>query len=446
MNVYPSKDIRNVAVVGHSHSGKTTLIEALLATAGAIPAMGRVEDGTAVTAYTKEDTALQMTLANAIAYCEWNGIKINWIDTPGFPMLKHEARAAMLPVELALVVIDAAGDIDDGIGGGVDEGWMGVGIDGMTRRVWGYAQEFNLPRLIVVNRVDHEYADPLGVLEQLQSSLGSHVVPVQWPVALDDGFLGVVDLITMQAYAYDAASNGHGKQISIPLELVGQTQNARAELVERVGKSSLAGKKKHTYHLAEADLIPVLRMAIRENRIFPVMFTAGLKNLGCDRLLEFLRMYTPAPTEREPVAATVAAQAILSRLGSFSGGVDIEAEEVGQSTIGQTEWPIEMVTRAVSDSEPLALFAFKTLTDPLAGHISFFKIFSGCAHNDDTVMHHKLHLTEKLAHLSVMQGKLAVAVSELHAGDIGAVPQLKNTHTGDTLADRNHPIFYEPIQ
>lgn len=492
MNVYPSKDIRNVAVVGHSHSGKTTLVEALLATSGAIATMGRVENGTAVTAYGEEDAARQMTLANAMAFCEWNGVKINWIDTPGFPLLKYEARAAMLPVEMALVVVDASDDLDHGIGGGGDEG-MGDGIDAMTRRVWGYAQEFNLPRLIVINRVDHEHADPLGVLEQLRISLGGQVMPVQWPIGLEDefhisegglhesqggldepegGIYGVIDLVTLQAYAYDATSTGHGKQIPIPRALAAQAHAAHAALIEKISARNhtarnhtagnhTAGNQKHAASiLTDADVIPALRAAIREGKIFPVMFAAGLNNFGCDRVLEFLRVYTPAPTEREPVAATVAAQASAavmesimesiagSMTGSLSGSLSGSISAIGereQREVGQTEWPIELVTRAVSDNEPLALFAFKTLSDPTAGQISFFKIFSGCAHDNDTVMHHKLHLTEKLAHLSVMQGKRAVAVSELHAGDIGAVPRLKNTRTGDTLGDKNHPIFYEPI-
>ncbi|HEX4022811.1 MAG TPA: elongation factor G [Acidobacteriaceae bacterium] len=422
MKIYKSRDIRNVAVVGHSHCGKTTLLEALLATAGAIPAMGSVNDGTAVTAYDEEESARQMTLSNGVAYCEWNGAKINLIDTPGFNIFLHEARAAMLPVESAMVVVDAV-----------------RGVEPMTQRVWSYAQEFNLPRVVVVNRLDRENADPLGVLDRLQSSFGRQVVPIQLPIGTEREFRGVINLVSMQAFEYTAAGNGRGKQIPIPSDLADQAQSAHEALVELVaeGKDELMEEFFAKGTIPEEDLIPALHEAIREDRIFPVIFVGGQNNIGCDRLLEFLRVYAPAPSEREPVAAAVAAQAVAAGNGHANG------HAVASS--GQTEWPVEMVTRPIADEEPLALFVFKTISDPFAGQISFFKVFSGCAHNDDTVMNHKQHATEKLSHLSVMQGKNAIAIGELHAGDIGAVPKLKNTHTGDTLGDKNHALFYEPV-
>ncbi|MGC9292776.1 MAG: elongation factor G [Acidobacteriaceae bacterium] len=417
MNVYRSKDIRNVAVVGHSHCGKTTLLEALLSTAGAVPAMGSVEDGTAVTAYDEEDVSRQMTLSNAVAFCEWSGAKINFLDTPGFNVFLHEASAAMLPVESALVVVDAA-----------------QGEGPMTQRVWGYAQDFNLPRVLVINRVDREHADPLAVLDRLQNSFGRQVAPVQLPIGQEHGFRGVIDLVTMQAYEYTPGGNGRGKQVPIPDGLADQAQSAHEALVELVAESKDALMEEFFAKgtIPVEDLVPALHEAIREDRIFPVLFTSGLANIGCDRLLEFLKTYAPAPSEREPVAAAVMAQATATGNGHSNGAA-------------QGEWPLEMVTRPMTDEQPLALFVFKTISDPFAGQISFFKVFSGCAHNDDTVTNHKQHTTEKLSHLSVMQGKNAIAIGELHAGDIGAVPKLKNTHTGDTLGDKNSPVFYEPV-
>ena len=423
MNIYASQDIRNVAVAGHGHCGKSTLVEALLFTAGAIPAMGQVEDGSAVTAYDEEDVDRRTTLSNAVAHCEWNGIKVNLIDTPGSNAFVQEARAAMLPVELAIVVVDAA-----------------QGVEPMTQRVWSYAQEFNLPRIVAVNRVDRERADPLAVLDALRQTFGRQVTAVQLPMGAEGNLRGVVDLVSMRAYEYAAEDKGRGREVPIPPELAEQAQSAHEALVELVaeGKDALMEEFFAQGTIPEEDLIPALHEAIREDRIFPVLFVSGMAQAGCDRLLEFLRIYAPAPSEREPVAAVAG---LAAAQGTGGNG---KAEHNGTPHSG--DWPVEMVTRPVSDAEPLALFCFKTLSDPFAGQISFFKIFSGCVHTDDTVANFTQNATERLAHLSVMQGKRAIEVRELHAGDIGAVPKLKNTRTGDTLGEKTHPVYYEPAK
>ncbi len=422
MKAYLSQDIRNVAVAGHSHCGKTTLIEALLATAGAVATMGRVEDGTAVCSYDEEEVTRRITIANAVAFCEWGGVKINLIDTPGFNMFVHEARAAMLPVEAALIVVDAV-----------------HGIQPMTQRVWAYADEFNLPRMLVINRVDREHVTPLAVLERLHATFGRQVVPVALPIGSEKTFRGIVDLVSMQAYEYLADSKGRGKPISIPQEMVQEAQAAHEALVELVaeGKDELMEEYFNQGTIPEEHLVPALHEAIREDRIFPVLFASGLNNIGADRLLEFFRVYAPAPSEREPVAAVAAAS---------SPGNGAASKPNHRNGAGDVDWPLEIVNRPVADKEPLSLFVFKTLSDPFAGQISFFKVFAGCAHNNDTVLNYKQQTQEKLAHLSIMQGKQPVAVAELHAGDLGAVAKLRNTHTGDTLGDSAQPVLYEPVQ
>lgn len=422
MKNYTGKEIRNVAVVGHSHCGKTTLVEALLATAGAIPAMGSVEDGTAVTAFDEEDATRRMTTANAIAFCEWNGVKINLVDTPGFNMFIHEAHAAMLPVEAATVVVDAA-----------------QGIQPMTQRAWNYAEEFNLPRILVVNCVDREHARPLAVLEDLRAAFGRQVAAVALPMGEGAGFRGVVDLVTMQAEEYPRGGNGRGKEIPIPDEMAESARAAHEALVELVaeGKDELLEEFFSKGTLPEDHLIAALHEAIREDRIFPVLFVSGALNMGVDRLLDFFQIYAPAPSEREPVAAAAAPARTVASNGNHATKPDDGVT---------TEWPVEMVTRPMNDSEPLSLFAFKTISDPFAGQISFFKVFSGCLRNNDTVSNYKQQSQEKMAHLSIMRGKQAIAVNELHAGDLGAVPKLKNTHTGDTLGDSANPVLYEPAK
>jgi len=432
MNVYSGNHIRNVAITGHSHCGKTTLISAMLAAAGASATPGRVDDGTAVTAYDEEEIARRMTLSNAVAWCEWNGVKVNCVDTPGFSMFVHEAKAAMLPVETALVLVDAC-----------------AGIEPMTSRVWSYADEFSLPRVVVVNKVDRDLgkvtnaedslADTLSLLESLKNAYGRNVVPVQLPIGSGGSgsmapFRGVIDLVSMTAFFYPEGARGKGKTGEIPVELVETAKSAHEALVELVaeGKDELMEEFFAEGTIPEEHLIAALHEAIREDRIFPVLFTSGLANIGTDRLLDFLKVYAPAPTERVPVAAR--ANAIHATAGGNGGASEADWKPNGT----------EMVTRPVADNQPAAVYIFKTISDPFAGHISFFKVFSGVIRNDATLQNYGRACAEKFSHLAVMEGKIATPVSELHAGDIGAVAKLKNTFTGDTLGDKAHAVFFEP--
>ncbi len=401
MRDYTGQQIRNIAVTGHSHCGKTTLVSALLATAGA------VDFGATPTAYDEEELARQMTLANNVAWCEWQGNKINLVDTPGFSMFVHEAKSALVPVESALVVVDAVN-----------------GVESMTQRVWSYAEEFNLPRVLLVNGMNRDRADGEATLGALQRAFGRQVTPVQLPIGNQKDFRGVVDLVTMKAYTYTPNGKGRGTVGEIPPELAGAAQAAHEALVEVVAETSdaLMDEFFREGTLPEDHLTAALHEAIREDRIFPVLYAAGATNTGTDHLLDFFVTYLPSAAEREPVAA----RGTTASDGNGEGG-------------GQ-----EVVMRPVRDDQPLSLFVFKTISDPFAGHISFFKVFSGCVKNEATVQNYSRGVAEKFSHLSVMEGKVATTVEVLHAGDIGAVPKLKSTHTGDALGDKSSPIFFEP--
>ena len=413
MKTYQGSEIRNVAVVGHAHSGKTTLISALLHAAKMTPKMGRVEDGSATTAYDEEDVARRTTMLNALAFAEWNGVKVNFIDTPGFHMFVHEARAAMLPVEAALVVVNAAN-----------------GPEAMTDRVWKYADEFNLPRVVVMNQMDHPRADLERTLEAMRTRYGRHLIPVQLPIRDDKGFQGVVDLVTMEAFFYTPNGDGRGKIGDIPANMADEAKAAHETLVELVaeGKDELMEEFFAEGTIPEQHLITALHEAIREDRIFPVLFASGGTNAATDHLLDFLKVYAPAPIERAPVAA----RAVLQAVAAHGNGEVSERQP-------------EIVMRTIDDKEPLAIYTFKTMTDPFAGRISFFKVFSGTLRNDAGLCNYSRKGTEKFSHLSVMQGHSAVPVPELHAGDIGAVAKLRDTFTGDTLGEKGHDIFFEPV-
>ncbi|HTZ88879.1 MAG TPA: elongation factor G [Alloacidobacterium sp.] len=414
MKPYQGSEIRNVAVTGHSHSGKTTLVAALLHAAKTTPKQGRIEDGSAVTAYDEEEVSRRMTMQNAVAFAEWSGVKVNLIDTPGFHMFVHEARSAMLPVEATLVVINTPN-----------------GPETVTGTVWKYAEEFNLPRVVVLNQMDHPRAAATyaPAIEALRERYGRSVIPVQLPIVDGKGFEGVVDLVTMQAFFYTPYGDGSGKIGEIPDGMQDAAKAAHEALVELVaeGKDELMEEFFAEGTIPEQHLISALHEAIREDRIFPVLFASGLTNVGTDHLLDFLKVYAPAPIERVPVAARAMLQAVANGQASASESVQ------------------EIVMRTVSDSEPVALYAFKTMTDPFAGRITFFKVFSGVMKNDATFTNYMRRTQEKFAHLSIMQGHTAVPVPELHAGDLGAVAKLKDTLTGDTLGDKGQDIFFEPV-
>jgi elongation factor G len=413
MKSYLGSEIRNVAVTGHAHSGKTTLVAALLHAAKMTPMLGRVEDGSAITAYDEEEVSRRMTMQNAVAYAEWNGVKVNFIDTPGFHMFVHEARSAMLPVEASLVVINTPN-----------------GPETVTGTVWKYAEEFNLPRVLVLNQMDHPRApeNMHPTLEALRDRFGRHVIPVQLPIMTDNAFEGVVDLVTMKAFTYTPGGDGTGKIGEIPANMRANAKAAHEALVELVAedKDELMEEFFAEGTIPEQHLITALHEAIREDRIFPVLFASGLANVGTDHLLDFLKVYAPAPIEREPVAARAVLQAVANGHGAES-----DSEEI--------------VMRKVDDSEPVSAYAFKTMTDPFAGRITFFKVFSGVVKNDACLINYGRRGQEKFSHLSIMQGNTAVPVTELRAGDMGAVAKLKDTLTGDTLGDKGQEIFFEPV-
>jgi elongation factor G len=402
VKVYSGENIRNVAMVGHGHAGKTSLLSAMLYTAGATPRLGRVDDGSAPTDYDEEEIARKMSIAAAAGYVEWGKTKINVIDTPGFNMFVHEARMVLPVVDAAIVVVDGV-----------------AGVEVVTQRVWKDCEEYKTPRLIVVNRMDRDRANAERVLESLINAFGRNVIPIELPIGSEKSLSGVVDLVRMKAYTYELGGNGKGKETEIPANMRAQVQESHEQLVELVaeGDDKLMEEFFEKGTIPEEDLIPALHNAIREDKLFPVVFASGLGNIGADRVMDFIVDYTPAPSEHEWVQGEPAA----------SGNGDAPK-------------------RHETDAEPVSLYVFKTVSDAFAGRISYFKVFSGVLKNESTMQNFSRGSAEKLSHISIMQGKAAVPVTELHAGDIGAVAKLKDTLTGDTLGDKAAPIQYPRVK
>src|SRR4029077_4707656 len=406
LKVYSGTNIRNVAMVGHGHAGKTTLVSAMLYPRGPTQPLGAVEDGAATTDHDEEEIARKMSISTGAAVVEWGTsagtTKINILDTPGFSMFVHEAKMALPVVDAAIVVVDGV-----------------AGVEVVTERVWSYCEEYKTPRLIVVNRMDRDRANAERVLESVEKAFGRTAIPIALPIGSEKSLSGVVDLVRMKAYSYQLGGDSKGKEIEIPANMKEQVQAAHERLVELVaeGDDKLMEEFFEKGTIPEEDLVPALHNAIREDKLFPVIFSSGLGNVGADRVMDFIVDYTPAPSEHEWIQGEP----------TSSGNGDAPK-------------------RHETDAEPVSLYVFKTVSDAFAGRISYFKVFSGVLKNESTMQNFSRGSTEKLSHISIMQGKTAVPVTELHAGDIGAVAKLKDTLTGDTLGDKAAPILYPRVK
>ena len=393
MKVYDAQSIRNVAFVGHSGAGKTQLISALLFDTGAVNRLGRVDDGTTVTDYDDEEIARKHTLSCSLAHAEWNKHKINIIDTPGMANFLSDARAALRVADTAVVVVDAV-----------------AGAEVSTEKVWTAAEETGVPRMVVLNRLDRERASLDRSLESLRAVFGRTVVPIQLPIGEERNFKGIVDLVSMKAWTFSGEA-GKPAETPVPDDLAGPAQAAREALVEMVAEAddSLMEKFFDAGTLADDELVSGLKRAIAASRIFPLLCTSAAANIGMQPLLDALVSYVPSPAERP---------------------FGLEDDN----------------TVAASDNGPAAAFVWKTVADPFAGRITMFRVLSGIIKADSTLHNTSRESSERLGHLLVLQGKTQTSVPEVQAGDIGAVAKLKETLTGDLLADKAVSLKVPPIR
>ena len=398
VRVYESKDIRNVGVVGHGDSGKTSLTAALLFTAGGTNRLLRVDEGNTITDFDEEEIQRKITISTAIAAAEWKKAKINILDTPGYNIFINDTRAALVAADSALVVVDGV-----------------AGVEVQTEKVWAFAAEFQLPRAVIINKLDRERSDFQRALDSVQETFGRAAIPVQIPIGSERDFKGVVDLIRMKAYTYTVDGDGKGKETEIPADLADTAQKAHEALVEMVaeGNDALMEEFFEQGTLPVEHIIDGVKQAVSEMRIFPVFCASALHNIGTDAILNFIADNLPAPNEREGVTATVDGKETKRKIA-----------ENGQSSI----------------------FVFKTTADPFAGRITFFKVLTGVVKNDANLQNVTRSAAERLSHLGSPQGKTLQPVTELHAGDLGAVAKLKDTLTGDTLADKGLNIAYPPVK
>jgi elongation factor G len=398
MKVYDAANVRNVALVGHSGSGKTQLAAALLFDAAAVNRFGKVDDGTTVTDSDEEEIARKHTLSASLAWCEWNKTKVNLLDTPGMANFLSDARAALRVADAAIVVLDAVS-----------------GAEVQTEKVWHEAEALGLPKLVVLNRLDRERASVDRALASVREACSRIVTPIHIPIGEERGFRGIVDLVTMKAYTYASDGSGKGSEGDIPPDMADAATTAREALIEMVAEADDALMERffEVGTLTQEELVTGLRKAALTGKIAPLVCASAVANIGIPLVLDAIVNYLPSPAERPFKALDAATR--------------------------------QEIARETSATAPYAAFVWKTVADPFAGRITLFRVMMGTVKADSTVFNLTRETPERLGHLSVMQGKTATNVPELRAGDLGAVAKLKDTLTNDTLAEKSTGVVFAPI-
>jgi elongation factor G len=383
--------IRNVGIVGHGGVGKTSLTEALLYTAGAVTRLGKVDDGTTTTDFDPDEIRRQITINTAVAWCDWKGHRVNLVDTPGYGDFIADARAGLRVVEAAVVVVDGV-----------------AGVQVQTEKVWKFANEYHLPRAVVVNRLDRERADFFRTLESLERRLKGRIVPLQIPVGEESGFRGFVDLGRMKAVLY---TDGRAAETDIPAELAARAAEYREKLVEAAAETDdeLLSRYLEQGGLDDAEMLRALRLGIGQGKIVPVLCASATRLIGMGPLLDLVVHEFPSPADRGEVE-----------------GTDLRTKQPG--------------TRAPDAKAPVTALVFKTLSDPHVGKLSLFRVFSGTLRSESTLYNPARGARERMSHVAWLMGKTQKPVEALGPGEIGVVAKLKETLTGDTLCEEAQPF------
>jgi elongation factor G len=385
---HQAEAIRNVALVGHRGSGKTSLNEALLFEAGALTRLGSVVDGTTASDIDPDEQARQHSISAALTSFDWSGRKINLIDTPGDPSFIADALGALRVCEAAVFVVNAV-----------------MGTEVTTTRLWKVAAERDIARMLFVNMLDRERADFFRTLDSLKAAFGPHVVATEIPIGGEHEVSGVVDLVDMRAYSYTQAGRGNAVEIEIPDAARGRAEEYREKLMDEVAEISdeLMERYLEGAEISHAEIVDALRRGTNHGSIFPVVCGVATRNLGTNRLLDAIVEDLPSPVEH--------------------GGLELPE-----------------VTLEPDEARELFAYVFKTRADPYAGRINLFRVYQGVIRHDTQLLNTRTHQKERIGQLVVFSGKGTAHVDELGAGDIGAVAKLKETRAGDWLAARDEPI------
>ncbi len=393
MKDYDADKIRNVAVVGHGSSGKTSLTAAFLFNAGMTTRLTKVESGNTVTDYDPDEIERNISINSAVCFLEWNGCKINLVDCPGYTNFLWDTRASLRAVDAGLLLVCGVAGVEVG-----------------TEKVWEMLEEAKLPAVIVINKLDRENSNYTRTVEAIHQFFGRQAVPVQLPIGEEKNFKGVVDLVTRKAYIFEQNESGKFKEEEIPADMKEEAEKKIEELTEMVAENDeqLMEKYFEKGELSSEELIEGLKKSMLSRQFFPIFIASALMNIGTQTILNGIINFLPSPLERP----------------------EVEAEE------GTIKFSLD---------EPFSALVFKTISDPYTGRISLMRVFSGKVNPDASVANSSKEITEKFGGLFFMKGKDQVPAGQAKVGDLVATAKLKETSTGDTLCAKGSSLQFPPI-
>ncbi len=395
--------VRTFALVGHGDAGKTSLTEAMLYDANMTTRLGKIEQGNTVTDYDPKEIKRGISINSSLAYLNWKDATFNIIDTPGYLDFIVDTKSSLRVVDCAIMVV------------------CGVsGVEVQTEKVWDYAEEFQLPRIFFINKLDRERADFDGVVNMIKENFGSNTVPIQLPIGREENFSGVIDLLKMKAYYFHSNPDGKNQveEKEISEDLKGKAAEYRQKMVEAVAEfdDEILMKYLEGEELSEQEIFSCLKGAMIERKIFPILCGSATKNIGIELLLDFIKDYFPNPVELP----------------------DIVVKDLKEGK--------EVKLKRAVDEAPFSALVFKTVADPYVGSLSYFRVFTGELNSDSQVYNSSQDVENKVGKIFRMQGKEQTPIPKILAGGIGAIAKLKKTNTGDTLCDKEHPIEFKKIE
>jgi len=400
MGKYDTSKLRNLGIIAHGGAGKTSLAEAILYDTGMIDRLGRVDDGTSTMDFEPEEIKRKISITSSLDHCEWNGHSIHLVDTPGYGNFIADTRACMRALDCAVVILSAIS-----------------GVKAQTEEIWQWANEFEIPRIAFVNKMDRERASFLRAIDDMEKALGARGVAIQIPLGVEENFEGVIDLVKMKAYRYAKDQSGKYTEEAIPAEYQADAERLREQMVETVAEAydALTEKFLETGELTEEEILDGLRVGTMRNTFTAVLCGSAAMNVGVPHLLDAICAFLPSPIDR------------TKAVGTHPKSGDI-------------------IERAPDESEPFSALVFKTTSDPYTGKITIFRVYSGVLNSDSTVYNSSKDVQERIGQIYELEGKKQKPIKQAVAGDIVAVAKLKETVTGDTLCDEAKPIVYEPAK
>lgn len=395
MREYKTEQIRNIGIVAHADAGKTSLVEAMLYDAGATERLGRVDDGTSIVDYDVDDKERQTTVNAKNCIVEWNGYKLNIIDTPGLEDFYGDLESALRVVDAVVVVVDAA-----------------TGVEGGTEKVWQVADKYGLPRLIFVNKMDKEQASLEKAISSVEEILDARVVPLQIPIGIEEEFSGIVDLITMKSLTSTDATGEKLTEEDVPADLQAQAEEYREQLIEIAAESDeeLIEKYLEEEELTPEEIARGLKLGLLDNQFVPILCGSAYKNIGIHPLMDIVSNCFPSPAEAKPVV-------------SADGETTLEA----------------------SPDAPMSALVFKTMSDKYGTH-SMFRVYSGTLNSDSQVLNSTKGENERIGKITFIHGEDRIDTPQVHAGDFGAVVKLTSTSTSDTLCAPDNKVTLPGIE